>query len=473
MTKYIQHIIIIILIALAVGGLGWWFTNDPTKSLSQSNPGMDNVGVDAAESIKVNIGEFFERFTGDAPATKENWPRFRGADFDNIAKTKVKLIDKFPENGPPILWQHELGEGHAGAAIYDGLVYILDYNEEKRADMLRCFTLDKGIEVWRRWYKVGIKRNHGISRTVPAVTEDYILTIGPKCHVMCVNRKSGDFLWGIDIEKEYQSEIPLWYTGQCPLIDNDVAIIATGGKSLMIGVDCKTGEVLWETPNPNNWLMSHASIMPFSFRGQKMYVYPAIGGICGIGAEGENQGKVLWESAKWNPNVVAPSAVCMPDGKIFLTAGYGAGSMVLQLSENNGKFSVEVLEEYKPVNGLASEQQTVVNWEGRLFGILPKDAGPRRNQFVCVDPVNCQEMVWTSGKTHRFGLGPYFIADGKFWLLNDDGTLVIIEASTQEYKQLDEFKLLDGHDAWAPLALVDGYLVLRDSKTLMCIDIHK
>jgi outer membrane protein assembly factor BamB len=473
LIKHLPHIIITGLLILAAVFLGWWFVNDPTRNLSQSAPGMDNVGVHAVEGIKVNIGEFFESFGGEAPIGNETWPRFRGTDFDNISKTKVNLIDEFPATGPPILWQHELGEGHAGAAIYEGLVYILDYDEEKRSDMLRCYTLDKGTEVWRRGYKVGIKRNHGISRTVPAVSEDYILTIGPKCQVMCVERKSGNFLWGIDIEKEYQSEIPLWYTGQCPLIDNGTAIIATGGKALMIGVDCKTGKVLWETPNPNVWKMSHASIMPFYFGGEKMYVYPAIGGICGIGAEGENLGKLLWESAEWNPNVVAPSAVCMPDGKIFLTAGYGAGSMVLQLSQVDGHFQAKVLEEYKPVDGLASEQQTAVFWQGHLFGILPKDAGQLRNQFVCVDPANCQEMVWTSGKTHRFGLGPYFVADGKFWLLNEDGTLVIIEASTKEFKQLDEFKLLDGQDAWAPLALADGFLVLRDSKTLMCVDIRK
>ncbi|MEA3446754.1 MAG: PQQ-binding-like beta-propeller repeat protein [Bacteroidota bacterium] len=474
MNKYLQYIIFFSLFIIAGLFFGRWLFHDPTNSFVLSKPGMDNVGIDAVERIKVNIGEFFEKFrNSNTPGNGENWPRFRGACFDNISKANIKLINKFPEKGPEIIWQHQLGEGHAGAAIFDGLVYILDYDEEKRADMLRCFTLAGGIENWRRWYKNNLKRNHGLSRTVPAVTQDYIVSIGPRCHVMCVERKTGNFLWGIDIEKEYGSEIPLWYTGQCPLIDNGVAIIATGGKSLMIGVDCKTGKILWETPNPNNWKMSHASIMPFEFEEEKIFVYPAIGGICGIGANEKNIGKVLWETTEWDHNVVAPSAVCMPDGKIFLTAGYGAGSMILQLSKSDGNYQVRVLDEYKPVNGLACEQQTPVFWQGHLFGVLPKDAGHRRNQFVCVNPNNCREIVSESGKVHRFGLGPYLFADGKFWLLKDDGTLVIIEASTRKYKQLDEFKLLNGHDAWAPLALADGYLVLRDSKTLMCVDIRE
>ncbi len=473
MNRFYQNITFILIILIAGISFVWWLTSNPTKHFVSSNPGTDNVGINAVSMPDINIGEFFEKYDVDIPSSNENWGRFRGPDFNNISTTKLNLIDKFPENGPPILWQHNLGEGHAGAAIYNGLVYILDYDEEKRADMLRCFTLDKGIEIWRRWYKVNIKRNHGISRTVPAVTENFILTIGPKCHVMCLDRKSGDLLWGLDIAKKYNSEIPLWYTGQCPIIDNDVAIIATGGKNLIIGIDCKTGKVLWETPNPNNWKMSHASISPFEFNNQKMYVYPAIGGIVAVAADGDNLGKIIWETTFWDFNVVAPSAVCMPDGRIFLTAGYGAGSMVLKLSAINNKYKIEVQEKYKPAKGLACEQQTAIYWQNHLFGILPKDAGTRRNQFVCVSPTNCQEMKWTSGKTHRFGLGPYFIADGKFWLLNDDGTLIIIEASTQEFQYLDEFKLIEGHDAWAPIALADGYMVLRDSKTLMCIDVRE
>lgn len=311
-----------------------------------------------------------------------------------------------------------------------------------------------------------------MSRTVPAVNDDYVLTIGPRCHVMCVDRRTGDFLWGIDIEKEYMTETPLWYTGQCPLIDEDKAIIATGGKALLIAVDLKTGEKLWEVPNPDNWQMSHASVMPYTFKGRKMYVYSAVGGVFGVSADDKDQGKVLWKSAKWNHSVVSPSALCLPDGKIFLTAGYGAGSMVIQLQENNGVFNVEIIDEYKPKDGLASEQQTPVYWNGHVFGVLPKEGGAIRNQFVCVNPNDFRTMVWTSGKEKRYGLGPYFMADGLFYLLDDDATLTIIEPSITGFKELDAVKLIDGHDAWAPFATADGYLILRDSKTMMCLDMR-
>jgi outer membrane protein assembly factor BamB len=462
-----------ILIAIALSALVFWLVSDPSKDLTTSEPGMDNRGEGVPINLNVNIGEFYEEFEKESSNLKEKWPRFRGEKFDNISKSEIALIDKFGPDGPDVKWSIRLGEGHAGPSIYEGKVYLLDYDEEKKSDMLRCFNLETGTELWRRWYKVAIKRNHGMSRTIPAVTADYIVTIGPRSHVMCVDRADGNLRWGLNVEAEYGTEIPFWYTGQCPLIDDDKAIIATGGRSVMIAIDCESGEKLWETPNINEWKMSHSSIMPFTYEGAKMYVYSAVGGVCGIAAEGENAGKVLWETGKWNHQVVAPSPVCMPDGKIFLSAGYGAGSMVLQLKKSGDNFEVEVLREYKPSGGLACEQQTPVLHDNHLFGILPKDAGALRNQMICVHPDDPTKVVWSSGQTKRFGLGPYMIADNKFYILNDDGTLTIAQPSTRSYIELESYKVLDGQDAWGPLAIADGYLVLRDSETMLCIDIAK
>lgn len=471
-SKRIINISIYVTAAIAVISLLWWIYTDPTSKYKTSEPGADNRGKGVvAQDVK--IGEVFEQFSTGYTELSESWPRFRGADFDNISKSHVKLKEKFGSTGPKILWSVELGEGHSGAAIYKGLAYILDYNEKTRADMLRCFSLADGKELWARGYKLAVKRNHGMSRTIPAVTEDYILTMGPMCHVMCLNRKDGSMRWGLDVAKDYESEVPLWYTGQCPLIDNNLAIIATGGKALMVAIDCGTGQKVWETPNPKAWKMSHSSVMPFTFGGRKIYVYSAVGGMVGIAADGQDAGKVLWETSAWNHSVVAPSPVCMPDGKIFIAAGYGAGAMMLQLKESGGKFAVEVLSEYLPKEGLSSEQQTPLYWQGHLFGIMPKDGGTMRNQLICVNPSDPKKPVWISGQENRFGLGPYFMADGKLFILNDDATLTIAKPSTSKYIQIEQIKIFeDGHDAWAPFALANGYLLMRDSKKMVCIDLN-
>ncbi|HNW53331.1 MAG TPA: PQQ-binding-like beta-propeller repeat protein [Bacteroidales bacterium] len=459
-------------IVLATGILAWWLIYNPVKTLKPSVPGMDERKTGAVAVQKVNIGETFAFFKtcDDIPGTR--WPRFRGADFDNVSKENIRLIDKFPKEGPKILWKIPLGEGHAAPAVYDGRVYLLDYNETKKQDLLRCFSLATGEELWQRGYTVRLKRNHGLSRTIPAVTDKYVVTIGPRCQVMCVDRLKGDLLWGLDLAAEYNTEVPFWYTGQCPMVDNDTAIIATGGKSLMIAIDCKTGKKVWETPNPQNWKMSHSSVMPMIFKGKKMYVYCAVGGMCGVSAQGSDRGKLLWSTPVFSPSVIAPSPVILDNGLIYMTAGYGAGAVVIQIKESGGRFTAELKEKYKPNEGLASEQQTPVFYNGYLFGILPKDAGGLREQFACFKASDTRKSLMSSGKTTRFGLGPYILADNKFFILNDDGEMTIAKYSTSTFQVLDKAKILDGQDSWGPIAITGGYLLMRDSKTMVCLDVR-
>ena len=311
-----------------------------------------------------------------------------------------------------------------------------------------------------------------MSRTIPAVTEKYVVTMGPRCHVMCTDRITGNFIWGIDLEKKYKTKTPLWYTGQCPLIVDDVAILAVGGSALMIGVDCKTGNVLWETPNKNDWKMSHSSILPVTILNKKMFVYSSIGGICGISAEKTDMGKILWEISEWAPSVIAPAPVYLGNNKIFVTGGYGAGGAILGLSEKNGTFKVKLESKFAPNEGLASEQQTPIVNNGFIYGILPKDAGANRNQFICYKTSDLKTPVWQSGKTNRYGLGPYIQINDKFLILNDEGTLSMIVASEKLFRQVNQKKIFDGNDAWGPLAFANGYLLLRDSKNIFCLNLN-
>lgn len=462
-----------LLISLAGILLAFWLFRDPTAKFAESIPGQDNRGKDSVlVSENVNIGEKFQSFATLPAQPGASWTCFRGANRDNICTTSVPLRNSWSGSQPEVNWSVELGEGHAGPAVWGGKVYLMDYDEKAREDALRCFSLRDGKELWRRSYKVTVKRNHGMSRTVPALTSDYAITIGPRCHVMCVKRETGDLVWGIDMVKQWGSEVPLWFTGQCPYIDGNKLILAPGGKSVMVAIDLATGKVLWETPNPGGIKMSHSSVMPWVLNNKKMYVYSAVGGIIGVSAEGPDEGKLLWHSSAWNHAVVAPAPVCLPDGKVFLSAGYGAGSMMIKVTMAGDKYEVRVLKEYLPKDGMASEQQTPLYWNGVMFGIQPKDAGPLRNQLICVSPEDVTKPLWTSGKEGRFGLGPYLIADNKMFVLSDDGTLTMLRPDGKKYIRLAQKKIFEGTDAWAPMALADGKLLLRDSKTMYCITLN-
>ena len=91
--------------------------------------------------------------------------------------------------------------------------------------------------------------------------------------------------------------------------------------------------------------------------------------------------------------------------------------------------------------------------------------------FVSI-PDDGSQIIWSSGKTKRFGLGPFLIADDKFFILSDDGILTVIEAGLTGYREMAEAKILDGHDAWGPLAIADGKLLARDSRKMVCIDVR-
>jgi outer membrane protein assembly factor BamB len=460
-------------IILSAMVLAWWRTTAAAPSIVArvEVPGelAASPSPSAGAADAVRIGEHFRKFAGVPGKADGAWPGFRGINSDNIITGSQKLIGQWPEKGPPVLWSVKLGEGYAGPAILNGCVYVLDYDSGENADALRCFSMDDGREIWRRWYKVHVKRNHGMSRTVPAAAGRHVVTIGPRCHVMCVDAATGDFRWGIDLEKDWGAKVPMWYTGQCPLVDDGQAVIAVGGKALLIGVDCETGKVAWQTPNPRGWQMSHSSVVPMTIGGRKMYVYCALGGMVGVSAGEADRGSLLWETDAWNHAVVAPSPVSLGDGRIFMTSGYGVGSAMFKITEEAGRFSAKQLYRLEK-NVFACEQHTPLFYKGCLFTVLPADAGPARRQAACMDPDG--KTLWTSGSAERFGLGPFMIADDKMFILNDEGFLTMIEASAKGYVRLARARVLDGKEAWAPMALANGRLLVRDYGRMVCLDLR-
>jgi outer membrane protein assembly factor BamB len=349
-------------------------------------------------------------------------------------------------------------------------VYVLDYDEKDMGDALRCLSLDDGREIWRRGYKFKIKRNHGRSRTVPAVTDRFTVTLGPACHVLCVASDSGDFLWGMDLKADFGTTVPMWYSGQCPLIDGSTVVLAPGGSALLMGVDAPTGNIVWQTPNPHKWQMSHSSVIPMTILGRRMYVYCAVGGMASVAADGEDRGEILWETTEWNHRVVAPSPVLLDGDRIFVTAGYGVGSRIFQIERKDGAFTARALATFDKTT-FACEQQTPIYTGGFLYTVQPNDAGPTKRQVACMHTDG--KIAWTSGPSKRFGLGPYLVADGKMFILRDDGVLTMIRASSKGYWELAQAKVLPGRDAWGPMALVNGRLLLRDWRRLICLDVRK
>jgi outer membrane protein assembly factor BamB len=448
---------------VALGILALWLTWEPPLNLSPRVPGTDRgpeASSGAGEGNPVLKG-VLTRSEGRPSQLPGVWPGFRGPGRDGILHQSDPLASAWDASGPRQLWSIGVGEGYAGPAVLEGRVYLLDYDRDKREDALRCLSLEDGREIWRFAYPVTVKRNHGMSRTVPAVTKEQVVGLGPKCHVVCLDAVSGELRWGLDLVRQFGTTVPPWYAGQCPLIENGLVILAPGGpQALLVAVDGATGKVVWRTPNPHGWKMTHSSIVPMEFAGRRFYVYCANQGVVGVSAR---DGALLWETTDWKISIATiPSPVVLDNGRIFLSGGYDAGSLMLQLGEEGGRLTAQTLFRLEP-GVFGATQQTPVYFQNHLYGVRPD------GQLVCLD-LNGQ-VLWSSGSGVRFGMGPFLVADGKILVLNDSGHLSLIEGSPAQFRSLAEADVLDGHDCWGPMALAGGRLLVRDLTRLVCLEV--
>lgn len=453
-----------VLAAFLIGILVFWLWPRSDDRIGMRVPGTDHAPEPGARATGVSpVLQGSLRPGIGRPGTAEGrWTQFRGVNRDGVHVDEAQLSRNWQAGEPRALWRVPVGEGYAGAAMLDGRVYLMDYDRDGQADALRCLSLDNGEEIWRYSYPVAIKRNHGMSRTVPALASGRVVAIGPMCHVICVDAETGALEWGLDMEREFGATVPPWYTGQCPLIDEGRVILAPGGRdALMVAVDLTTGELIWKTPNPHGWRMTHSSVMAGEFAGRRMYVYCASGGVVGVDAA---DGSILWETSEWRISIAnVPSPVLLEDGRIFFSGGYRAGSLMVQLQEENGAIFARELFRLSQ-DQFGATQQTPILHEGHLYGIRPD------GQFVCLNLAG--DIVWSSGPDSTFGLGPFLLADGRFYAMNDSGTLSMITATPAGFEHLGQAQVLRGREAWGPMAMAGTRLLARDLEEMVCLDVR-
>jgi outer membrane protein assembly factor BamB len=389
------------------------------------------------------------------------WSRFRGDQLSAVATHSGNLARTWSEAGPKKLWSLDVGEGYAGAAIWRGRAFVMDYDREKKHEALRCISLADGQEIWRYSFPNQVKRDHGVTRTVPTIVSNLVVAIGPKCHVLAVDAETGALKWSVDMVKEFGATIPPWYTGQCPLVDGDQVILAPGGpETLMCAVELSAGKVLWRTPNPRGWKMTHSSVMPMEFNGQRMFVYCANGGVVGAAAK---DGKMLWDTTDWKISLATvPCPIDLGGGRLFLTGGYNAGSMFLQLKQDRDAIKPDVVSRLK-AEVFGTTQHAPIVHRDHLFGTRAD------GRFVCLTREG--RVAWTSEPGSNFGLGSFTMVNDLIFALNDSGTLHLIEADPAAYKPIAKAKVLDGPEAWGPMAFADGRLIVRDLNKMACLDI--
>jgi len=414
--------------------------------------------------VKLRIVPFLAAFCLASAATAHaaDWPQFRGPNRDGTS-AETGLLRAWPEGGPEVLWSTPVGQGYAAAAIHGGKVYFNDYDEATSEFLVRCITLDEGKELWRFREKRRIRPNHGITRTVPATDGVHVFALDPKAVLHALDAETGKEVWRKNLVQDYGSKIPPWYNGQCPLLEKDRVVIAPAGPSaLVVAFDKSTGNELWRTPNPEAWILSHASVMPAKLGGVDQYLFSVLNGTFAVSAD---DGKLLWHFPfKFNLSI-SPSPLAVDAERVYVTGPYDSGGAMFRVKRNGETFTTEPVFAHGATEW-NSEIQTPILFQDHMFAVGKQ----KRGLFTCLDLAGKQ--VWSSEGQASFGLGSFILADGMFFILEGKtGILRLLEASTKGYKELAHAQILGGHDVWAPIALSNGTLVIRDLTRMVALKV--
>jgi len=89
---------------------------------------------------------------------------------------------------------------------------------------------------------------------------------------------------------------------------------------------------------------------------------------------------------------------------------------------------------------------------------------------VCLDLDGNEQ--WNSGDL-KFEHGPYMIADDLIFALSGHGLLAVAEATHEAFRPLAQYQVFeDAVDAWGPMAMVSGRLIVRDMTRMVCLDVR-
>jgi outer membrane protein assembly factor BamB len=386
------------------------------------------------------------------------WPRFLGPDGTGVVEKGEPIARSWPQGGPKELWSIKVGEGYGGASIAGGKVYLLDRRDNKQ-DVFRVLDLKTGQTVWEYAYDTSpLKASHPGSRSTPTIDGERAYTVGLMGEVHCFDVPAKKVLWRKSLYDDFNADRVPWGFAQSPLVVRDMIVMAAPSKATgVIALDKVTGETRWKS-DAFGGCDTYTSPMLLTLDGHEQIVNWHRGAIAGIDPA---DGKLLWTHS-WRTNRPVPQPVAMGDGRFFLTIGYGGGCAMMRVTRAaDGTWSAsEIFQDERS----GSRVPPALFYDGHIY----TNSGDNRRGLQCLDADG--DVKWETVNKPDFGQGSMIIADGVIFIMDDEsGELVMADASPAGYKELARAKVLGGREIWAPMALSDGHLVLRDMSQMKCL----
>jgi outer membrane protein assembly factor BamB len=449
-------------------------------------------------------------FTCISNVCAQDWPQYLGPSKNSTSPQKG-ILRTWPAGGPEVLWTVNVGPGFGGSVIKDDKVYLLD-RDDKTGDIMRCFDFKTGKELWKYGYEAPGTVEFPGSRSVPAVDGKYVYSCGHNGDLYCFDINTHQPVWKKNIWTDFGGQpaskseggfsglqgggrFPVWAIAQCPILYGNLLIIASQAPDAgVVAYNKLTGEVVWKTPSLGRVGFVSPSIAKINGEDQVIMITASSGrGPGGGGSTPEpsnvvginpKNGDVLWTYSNWSCWIPCSSAFDAGQNKLLIVGGYQAGAAMIQIEKSGDKYNVKEL--YK-TQEFGEHTKTPLFHNGFFYAQFTNNE--RRDGLVCMSEDG--KIMWKTMREPLFDKGSMILADGVILATDGRNSLYVIEPSPEGFKPLATAELLKpaettntdqttpqsrmggGAVNWAPIALSDGKLLIRDQSRLMCVKVAR
>jgi outer membrane protein assembly factor BamB len=428
----------------------------------------------------------------DATRPGEDWPKFLGPRDDGTS-SETGLLAKWPEKGPPVVWEKSVGTGYSAPSVRGNRLVI--HHRVRNEEIVDCLAADTGKPVWSHAYESNFSDPYGYNngpRCSPLLTADRCYTFGAEGKLLCLNLQTGKQIWLRDTAADWKIPDAFFGVGSTPILHGKLLIVMVGGEpnAGVVAFDADTGKTVWQNVNKETWkspdgsqlddkLASYSSLIEARINGHDHVFSLMRDGLVSLNpTDGQVRFSYFFRSDSFE-SVNAARPVIIGD-EVLLSAAYKAGAALLKIKPD-GKGFVEI---WKSRN-LQTHWSTTIHHAGYLYGFSGRHEGEAR--FRCID-LKTGDIVWeTDGlppnipddpndveasSSRYYGRGSAIMAEGKFIVLGERGLLALVEVNPKEFKEISRVKFpAMKYPSWAAPVLSRKRLYLRCEDHMMCLDL--
>ena len=389
------------------------------------------------------------------PAAEVVWPGLLGPQRDGWVEHF-----KVPARWPKQLkkgWSVEVGTGYGTPLVAGQRVY--QHARQGEEEVVWCFDLASGKQIWRKSYKNLFKIGGGGERhgkgpkSCPVMADGRLFTLSITGMIHAWDVESGSLLWRKDYRGKWEKgNQPNWGVSTSPIVDGERLIVHLGndGVGALMAFDVKSGREVWSQGEHGT---SYSSPLLVEIAGVRQVVQWNHETLAGVESR---TGKLLWEypapHRSHNQNMPTP---VFHKGRILL-GGENRGIKCLEPLLKDGKWSVNRLWHQRKV---ALDMSTAVINGDHLYGMSHFKMG----QIFCLDPRD-GTIRWLS--EGRIGQNVAFLAlEGHVAALRSNGELRIIAADPEGYRARASYRVAPDQ-TWAPPVLLDSRILIKDLNRL-------